>query len=239
MIRPLFALLLLAASHAHAISDTPVQTKTCTASAANTLTCTFNVAATANNVLVFCATTEAGTITITTPPSGWTAGPSALNIGGNLGGQVFWKKAVGSETAVAVVWSNSASDSSGAFVEYPGSGLNLDALEASGEDEANAGTPTTAATTGTATNTTASALLAGCYHIDNVASQSSLSSYASGWTERAHAYGANVSSAVALSKIASSSASQNGTATDSVNQERYGNILVFGAAGNTAMRRRR
>lgn len=196
---------------------------------------TISPAATAGNLLVcFISRNDDGTgVTPVAPSEGGFTIQQQGNYSGSasLNGALMWKKATGGETAITPSWSDTSQAGQMVYVELDATGLDLDTIGDSSEDE----TETSAAThgAGTVTNATAVALAICAFAIDNVTGGRTITNYSDGFSEVATGNTGSANATVFLGKkVLSSIGSHACVATLSASDQAYGAQILFNASAD-------
>ena len=232
--RVIFSLALLIPAVLHAaINPVPVKSTSASVSASTwPVTANLGSAPTSGNLLVIAVATNNDAVAMTaTVSDGFTAGPLYLaGTAGALGCATFWKKSDGTEQTVDIEVSATTQAGQYVYAEFPGTDLNLNAIEGSGENESNIAGATTSLSSGSASNTTADAVAVAILCTDNGVDQTP--SYSNSYTQRASGTTGTNAEIFIANKVVSSTASQTTTGTIT-SAAGYGAILVFGATGGT------
>jgi len=245
MRRILLIIALFASNVWGAISNTPVQVGESSGAGAGAADITFGATATSGNLLTVCIAVDrdgtTGSSALTVVSSGWTTAYSVeTTVANDTNGVFLWKLSDGTETDFdGTLATGGLGNASVAFAEYPGTDLDLTAVDTGSEDESNiAGSVTSQGTGTTGTPSQADALAISC-HATEALNQWNISPTApTNYTEDVEADSASAARAGAYihSDVLSAAATQNATLTTSDSGgEAYGAVIVFVADAGPAL----
>jgi len=187
--------------------------------------------AASGNLLVVCAALARSPSTLTGPSGYALIGESGSS--GNLSYGLWWKESAGTETGATVSWTDNGSGAV-SIVEYDSAGLDLSALDASGEDLTNESTSVTSQASGSASNSQNTAFAVVLIAADLATGIRDGRTYSNSFVEDINQVGSNNSRAggYIASKVLSATGSNTTTLSSSDSGAfATGAIAVWSAAG--------